>query len=370
MKNILITGGNGFIGKSLSLSLKTIKDVNVKYIPRNIKQHDFDTLTNNLDYVFHLAGANRESDDKKFYEDNSNFTNKLCTSLKKSFKKPTIVFCSSTMVKDNSIYSQTKLEAEGILKDFSKQNGNHVIILRLPNVFGKWARPNYNSVVATFCYLTARNEKITINDPDIKLNLLYIDDLVQEFINIIDNQKNYELYKITFQDSFKTHSINVGELANIVKDFPAKRANLSVENLSSHIEKILYSTYLTYLPHENFYYPIKGHYDERGTFAELFKAKTFGQISVLTVKPKMIRGGHFHHTKVEKFFVAQGHAKFTFERCYDKFIWTKSINDSENIIIESIPGWLHKIENAGHKDLIIIIWANEVFNCNIPDTFK
>lgn len=370
MANILITGSNGFIGKNLSLALKQRDKFNVIQISRNIELSQFKKLTKEADFVIHLAGANREKNEGKFHQDNTDFTKKLCFNLEESLKKPIIIYASSIKVIDNTIYSRTKLECENLLKDLSNKNGNQVIILRLPNVFGKWARPNYNSVVATFCHSVARNEKLLINNPDQTLKLLYIDDLIKYLLVLLDAKNKAKRDKILLVKTFKTNSINMGKLAKIIQSFPEKRLSLSVENLSSNLEKYLYATFLTYLPHEKFTYQIKNHQDERGSFSELFKSQSFGQISVFTIKSNMKRGGHFHDTKVEKFFVAQGNARFLFKRCFDQFKWQKDINSKEMLIIESIPGWWHEIENIGQEEVIIIVWANEIFDHNVSDTYR
>ena len=369
MKNVLITGNNGFIGKNLQVALKERANLNVCVINRLTEKNLFKKNIKDADFIFHLAGSNRSEDENVFLKDNSGFTSDLCQVLEQSPKKPTIVFSSSIMVKDDTAYGRTKYKSESILKKLSEKNGNYVVILRLPNVFGKWALPNYNSVVATFCNQAAKKEELNINDENRVLNLLYIDDLVQYLIKILEQPNSARAHQVKIEEKFDHTSIKLGDLARIINSFAKMRALLSIDDLSSGIERQLYSTFLTYLSPDHFVYKVHSHKDARGKFSELFKSQKGGQVSVFTAKANIKRGGHFHHTKVEKFFVVQGQAKFTFKKMDDGIVWDRTVSAEESVIVETIPGWCI-VENIGNEELIVIVWANEIYNPDCPDTYE
>lgn len=370
MKNVLITGNNGFIGQNLQVALEKRENFNVCVINRLTETSLFEKNIIDADFIFHLAGANRSEDDNAFLTDNTGLTSDLCKILERSPKKPTIVFSSSIMVKDDTAYGRTKSKAESILKDLSAKNGNHVVILRLPNVFGKWALPNYNSVVATFCNQAAKREDLNINDEDRIINLLYIDDLLQHLIKILEQSNSAQVHQVRTKENFDHTSIKLGELARIINSFSTMRPLLSIDDLSSGIERQLYSTFLTYLSPDQFVYNVCSHKDTRGNFSELFKSHKGGQVSVFTANSNIKRGGHFHNTKVEKFFVVQGKAKFTFKKMNDGVVWNRNVSAEDSVIVETIPGWWHVVENIGNEKLIVIVWANEIYNPDHPDTYE
>ena len=366
--NILITGYNGFIGKNLIFSLKDIKKINILTFGRENKLADLENLISKCSLIFHLAGENRNDNDKNFTKNNIDLTTRIVEIINKKKKKTSLIFSSTSQInKKNNIYSKTKFSAENILKKNSSSLFN-VKIYRFTNIYGKWSKPNYNSVVATFCYNLSRNKKIKLSKINERLELLYIDDVIDYFLSDISIKfkKKFELI-----DSFNnTNKITLHNLANKINFFKKNRSILlNNTELADGFEKTLYSTYLSYIPHDNFKYSINLINDSRGSFFEFLKSKKDGQVSILIVKSKKTRGNHFHMTKVEKFFILSGQGTFLFENIISGEKKTFSITANNRQIVESIPGWAHNIKNTGKNDLIVILWSNEIFNKAKPDTF-
>ena len=363
--NILITGSNGFIGKNLKLRLEKLKRFNIIEFNREHSEEDLLIAVKKAEIIVHLAGENRPENKEAFEEINHKLTKKICKFCGEKKSKTHIIFSSSTQAKIDNPYGKSKLAAEEQLLELSKNSANSVNIFRFPGVFGKWCKPNYNSVVATFCNNIANNLPIKINDKSSKLNLVYIDDLVDQILELINSPSNE-----IFVDTKSVHQKTLGEVADIINSFKENRTNLYVENMQDPFTKALYATYVTYLPIDDFSYDLISHEDERGVFVEFLKSKLFGQVSFLTSNPGVTRGEHFHHTKLEKFLVIKGKARFRF-RSLDNNKKFEIFTDNRKLqVVESIPGWAHDITNVGENEMIVLLWANEIFDAKKPDTFS
>lgn len=375
---ILITGANGFVGKNLVSTLKNIKDGKDK--TRNIDiediySYDVDNTiedlkkyTGDCDFVFHLAGINRPKDISEFYQGNATFTETLCSLLEEHDNKSPILISSSIQASRDNDYGKSKKEGEEYLLNHGKKMDSKVYIYRLANLFGKWCRPNYNSVTATWCYNVANGKDIQINDPNVELPLCYIDDVVNEFINALEGHPTackegiYEVHPV--------HHVKLGELANIIKSFKESRGTLNVPNMKERsLEKKLYSTYLSYLPKDKFSYPLKMNTDQRGSFTEFLKTEEYGQVSVNVSKPGITKGQHWHHSKNEKFLVVSGKGLIQFRDIYSDEIIEYYVSGDKLEVIDIPTGYTHNIINIGESDMVTIMWANEKFNPEHPDTY-
>ena len=361
--NILVSGANGFIGKNLCLKLNENGFLDITRIHRDSNEDDINKGLDNAEIIFHLAGVNRPENESEFIEGNTIFTENIIQKLIERNKKTTIIFASSTQAEDNNAYGESKLRAEDIIKEYSINSGAKYYIYRLPNVFGKWCKPNYNSFIATFCHNISREVPIKIRDPKSKVNLVYIDDVCDSFISLIKADKKEGYLQIN--NVYKT---TVGEVANQLINFKNSRESLVTEDVGTGLTRALYSTYLSYLEPNKFYYSLVGHEDERGLFCEFLKTKNSGQFSFFTAHPGIKRGSHYHHSKTEKFLVVEGRARFKFENMITSEKYEIEADKSELKVIESIPGWAHNIENIGTSKLIVMLWANEVFDRDVPDT--
>ena len=363
---IIITGADGFIGKNLKYYLSENTQFEIITFTRQNNLTELNDLVQTTDYIIHLAGVNRPKDDKSFGIDNLQLTSFICDAIRNCNKPVPLIFASSTQALLNNNYGQSKRAAEHLILALKKETGNETHILRLPNVFGKWSKPNYNSVVATFCHNIANDLPINIDEPDKKLELLHIDDLIQELVQLISGKHVGN----TFIDIGATFELTVKELAESLYKFNDGRNNLHIETVGSGVMRALYSTFVSYLPKTRFKYPLPNHSDSRGDFIEIIKTPDAGQFSYFTSKPGVTRGGHYHHTKTEKFLVIRGIARFRFRNLITNE--TFSLESSEDFaeIVETVPGWIHDITNIGKKDLICLLWANEVFNSKIPDTYS
>lgn len=363
---ILITGSDGFIGKNLIVSLEELKEKNIEILKfsRNNSLKELKDLIKISDFIFHLAGENRPKDETLFYKTNCKLTEIICSYIKETDRQIPLVFSSSTQAKKNNAYGKSKLEAEEILKNLANTNGSSIAIYRLPGVFGKWSKPDYNSVVSTFCYNIANNKPISINDPDFEINLVYIDDVIKSFVKLIEIQpKSLEYYSVNPE-----YSTTLGDLANQIKEFKNSRVNLITEKVGTGITRALYSTYISYLPTKDFAYPLKENRDERGVFVEMLKTKDSGQFSFFTAHPGIVRGGHYHHTKTEKFLVIKGKALFGFRNIVTNEKFKLEVSSDLLQVVETIPGWSHDIKNIGSDEMLVMLWANEVFDQENPDT--
>jgi UDP-2-acetamido-2,6-beta-L-arabino-hexul-4-ose reductase len=318
------------------------------------------------DFIFHLAGVNRPQTEQEFEQGNTDLTRALCDAVRASGRKIPIVFASSIQAERDNPYGRSKNLAEEALRALSRQTGAPAYIYRLPNVFGKWCRPNYNSAVATFCHNIARDLPIRIDDPDAVIKLVYIDDVVQAFLRAMDGKSGAS----GDEQVQPVYQITVGELAQQLRTFKVSRESLVTERVGEGLTRALYSTYITYLEPEQFSYPLVKHEDPRGVFVEMLKTHDSGQFSYFTAHPGITRGGHYHHTKTEKFLVIKGKARFKFLHLDTGARYEVCTSAEQPQAVETIPGWSHDITNIGEEEMIVMLWANEIFDRQKPDTIS
>ena len=363
MKRVLITGANGFIARNLRSHLDEFKDIEIVSFSRTNNTDELLELTSNIDFVFHLAGVNRADKKTDFERENLHLTELLCDSLALSKRKIPLIFASSTQVNQNTDYGKSKLLAEKIVKKYSENTGSNAFIYRFPNLFGKWCKPNYNSVVATFCNNIANNLPIEIHEYGHEIELMYIDDVISEFISVL-----YGLEAKPSINNIPFYTISVGKLSEMIHEFHSNRKSLIVDRVGSGFIRAIYATYLSYLKPEFFSYHISSSSDDRGIFAEVLKTKDSGQFSFFTSKPGELRAEHYHHTINEKFLVVSGDAIFKFRNIQTNEECTILSNGDKLQIVETIPGWAHNIENIGSSEMLVILWANEIYDSEKSDT--
>lgn len=367
--NILITGARGFMGKNLRSALTGRYGDAHRLMLLDMPHTEEELLAAaaEADFVFHLAGVNRPTDPADFQKGNADFTRQLLTLLKERGKRPPVLLSSSIQAALENPYGQSKLSAEQAVADYGRGTGSAVYLYRLPNVFGKWSRPNYNSAVATFCHNVARGLPITVNDPSVTLRLVYIDDVVEEFLRAMEGQPCREGEWCTVQP---VHEVNLGHMAELIQSFPALRDSLTAPDQSDPLVKKLYATYLSFLPPEDFSRPTVTHADQRGSFTELLHMGSRGQVSLNVSRPHITKGDHWHQTKHEKFIVLQGEGVIRFRKVGDSTVIAYKVS-GENLTVVDIPtGYTHSIENTGDTDMLTLMWANEVFDPAHPDTLR
>jgi UDP-2-acetamido-2,6-beta-L-arabino-hexul-4-ose reductase len=364
--NILVTGSKGFIGRNLIAELKNRGFTNIFEISRESDKSLLNKYAKECDFIFHLAGVNRPINDSEFIKGNLDFTAELLTALEKHNNKSPILFTSSIHALQDSNYGRSKRAAEDLLFSYKEKINAQVLVYRLSNVFGKWCKPNYNSVVATFCHNIARGLEIKINNPDSVLALSYIDEVIDEFVRAIDGEgtKDGLFYKVP-----SVYSISLGELSEKLYAFHNNRNSLVMPSLESDLDKALYATYLSYLEDNDFSYKLNKRTDNRGWLAEFIKSEGMGQIFISKSKPGVIRGNHWHHTKVEKFLVIQGQAIIKFKKIDLDEIIEYKVNGEIPEVVDIPAGYAHSIENIGEDDLITLFWASEIFDPERPDTY-
>ena len=360
---IVVTGSDGFLGKNLCVRLREKKLYEVLEISRKTSVEKFSSLLAQADFVFHFAGVNRPKDKKDFQKGNVDLTRFVVETLQSHGRYVPIVLTSSQKASEDNQYGKSKLAAEKIVADYSKISGAPNYTYRLPNVFGKWSKPNYNSFIATFCYNIMNGIDISIHDPNASVKLVYIDDVCDSFLKLFQGHSNSGL-----QTVFNEFSSTVGEVATIISSFKSCRQNLIIEHVGTGLKRALYSTFLSYASPEQFSYSITNHTDERGIFCEMLKTKESGQISFFTAHPGVTRGGHYHHTKTEKFLVIRGSAQFKFKNINTGESSVLNVSGSTSTIVDTVPGWAHDITNIGVDDLIVMLWANEIFDPLKTDT--
>lgn len=361
---LLVTGANGFIGKNLCLRLQESSDITVVTYCRH---DDLDMLLSALsevEAVVHLAGENRPADPDAFKRVNSDLTETLCSALLDIKKTIPLILASSAQAGLHNPYGLSKRVAEQFVENLSKINGNPVAIYRLPGVVGKWSKPDYNSVVATFCHNIANDLPIQVNDPLRSINLVYVDDVIDSFITWLAKPSvGCNRMEVT-----PVYDITLERLADQIADFKNCRTSLISEPVGAGLVRALYSTYVSYLPREKFVYDLPVHGDSRGVFVEMLKTKDSGQFSFFSAHPGITRGGHYHHSKTEKFLVIKGHAKFGFRHMNTGELFYLETTGDRPQIVETVPGWTHDIKNIGTEEMIVMLWANEIFNRERPDT--
>ncbi|MDA2394579.1 capsular polysaccharide biosynthesis protein CapF [Bacillus cereus] len=363
---ILVTGAKGFLGKNLVAELKNQGYKDIFEFSREDDITLLERYTKECDFVFHLAGVNRPKDENEFMEGNAGFTSQLLNLLKESVNKAPVLITSSIQAENNNPYGKSKKAGEELLFEYAKETGSKAYIYRLPNLFGKWSKPNYNTVVATFCHNIARGLDIQVNNPDVELNLCYIDDVLEEFFKALNHTP-------TIQDDYcfvpVTHNIKLGELANVIKSFKEGRENLSISNMGDALTKKLYSTYLSFLPEDKFVYDLKMHSDHRGSFTEFIRTPERGQVSINISKPGITKGNHWHHTKNEKFLVVSGEGLVRFRNIDSDDIIEYRVSGEKLQVVDIPVGYTHSIVNVGENDLVTVMWVNECFDPEKPDTY-
>jgi len=365
VKKILVTGAGGFIGKNLVFELEN-RNFEVFKFGKNGSEDQLREFLRRSDFVFHLAGVNRPKETKEFETGNRGFTERLVQLIKEQKRALPVVYTSSIQAKLDNPYGISKREAEKILFQYGRDTGAPVYIYRLPNVFGKWSRPNYNSAIATFCYNIARNLPITVNDPDVVMNLVYIDDVIREFVKAIDGKANV---RDVFCEVPVVHQKRLGEIVDLIYSFKRSREEKSIPDMSDPFTKKLYSTYLSFLPEDQFSYKLKMNIDRRGSFTEFIKTADRGQVSVNISKPGITKGNHWHHTKNEKFLVVYGKGVIRFRKPDSDHVIEYYVSGDNLEVIDIPPGYTHNIENLGDTDMVTIMWANEMFDPENPDTY-
>lgn len=369
---VLITGAQGFIGKSLQLFLAARSKVQVVQFTRNDSPETLPTLLSEADIVFHLAGVNRPHDPAEFKVGNVDLTHQLASALARvateSGRTVPVVYASSTQASQHNLYGNSKRAAEKTLFCIAEQYAVPVYVFRLPNVFGKWCKPNYNSVVATFCYNISRNLPIQINDPAAPLTLIYVDDVLEQFMAIIERRVSAPRPG-EFVDLRDCYHTTVGELAEQLLSFRQSRETLLTDRVGRGLPRALYATYVSYLPIEAFAYDVPQHTDQRGLFVEMLKTPDCGQFSFFTAHPGVTRGGHYHHSKTEKFLVIKGQALFRFRHMQTGQRHQLQTSGDKAQIVETVPGWTHDITNIGEDEMVVMLWANEIFDPTRSDTY-
>ncbi|AYU55004.1 NAD-dependent epimerase/dehydratase family protein [Staphylococcus debuckii] len=366
MKAIAVTGANGFVGKNLVADLNLNDDYKVLPITKATPLQERDQYLKQADFIVHLAGVNRTEDDTEYTQGNVYLLQELLGVIQENPKHPTILLSSSIHAANDTPYGRSKLEAEEVLEKFAEDNENEILIYRFPNLFGKWCNPDYNSVVATFCYHISRNAEVSVHDSNVQLTLNYIDDVVAEIERAIKGNPTLLDNKPTVPNVLR---ITVGNLVKKIKAFKQSRENLTVPHLADPLEKALYSTYLSYLPEDDFSYMLPMHTDDRGSFTEFIKTVDHGQVSINVSKPGVTKGNHWHHTKVEKFLVVSGKGVIRFRNIRSNEIIEYFVTGTQLEVVDVPVGYTHNIENLGDSDLITVMWANEPFNPANPDTY-
>lgn len=361
---IVITGADGFIGRNLSVRLGELGYADVVGITLESSPEDLKAALAGAGFVFHLAGVNRPKDVSEFATGNAGLTEEVCRLLAELGNKAPVVLSSSTQAALENPYGQSKRAAEDVVFRHGEQTGAPAYVFRLTNVFGKWSRPNYNSAVATFCHNVARGLEISINDPAAVLRLVYIDDVVEAFAGLLINAR-----PSGFVEAGPEYATTVGEVADTIRGFAASRTSMITDRVGTGLVRALYSTYLSFLPPELFAYDVPQHADPRGVFVEMLKTPDCGQFSYFTAHPGITRGEHYHHSKTEKFLVIKGTAHFGFRHIATGERYELVTKGGEARIVETVPGWTHNITNIGDDEMIVMLWANEIFDQKKPDTF-
>lgn len=362
---VLITGSNGFIAKNLIQFLSEQQNVEILTHNRQSTDQELQQVVEHADWIVHLAGVNRPLDEQEFVEGNITLTQRIADILQAVGKTTPIILSSSIQADRDNAYGQSKLGGEQVLIDLNDNHSNPVYICRLANVFGKWSRPNYNSAVATFCHNIANDLPVQINDPDATIRLVYIDDVIETFWRMIKGDYSPDQYFSIEPE----HQITVGDLAHTLREFKQSRETLITLPVGTGLTRALYSTYLSFLQPNQFDYTVTKHGDERGVFVEMLKTPDAGQFSYFTAHPGITRGGHYHHSKTEKFLVIKGKALFKFKHIVTGEYYDLETDGDEARIVETVPGWTHDITNIGEDEMIVMLWANEIFDREKPDTY-
>lgn len=364
---ILITGAGGFIGKNLVTTLKTAGYTDLMLFERDDTPETLADYAARAGFVFHLAGINRPKNPSEFYAGNAGLTETLLALLDKAGNKAPVLVTSSTQAALDNDYGKSKAQAEQAIFAHGQTTGAPVYVFRLPGVFGKWCRPNYNSVVATFCHNSANGLPLSVRDPEYRLPLVYIDDVVASFVAALDGnctrEGDYCVVPVV-------HETTLGHLAETIEGFARNRETLDVpDQTPGSLEQKLYSTWLSYLPADRFSYPLNMHCDNRGSFTEFLHTPAHGQVSINISRPGIVKGNHWHHSKNEKFLVVKGTGVIRFRALDSTEVIEYHVSGDKLEVVDIPTGYTHNIENVGEDDMVTVMWANEVFDPDHPDTF-
>lgn len=363
--HILITGADGFVGRNLRVRLGEAGRHRVSSITRHSPPGALTVAAADADFVYHLAAVNRPMDSSDYETGNVGFTEELCGVLQTSGRAMPVAFTSSTQATLDNPYGRSKRRAEEILMRHAAATGAAIHIHRLPNVFGKWSRPNYNSVVATFCHNIARNLPVVVHDREAPLRLVFIDDVIEALMSHLVSP----LAAGGYHDVRPVYETTVGELHDTIREFASSRGTLDAGRVGTGLRRALWTTYASFLAPNDFSYGVARHADSRGEFVEMLKTPDCGQCSYFTAHPGVTRGGHYHHAKTEKFLVIGGTARFTFRHIVTGERHEITVRGGEGRIVETAPGWAHDVTNVGNDELVCMLWANESFDRSRPDTF-
>jgi UDP-2-acetamido-2,6-beta-L-arabino-hexul-4-ose reductase len=363
MGTIAVTGANGFIGKNLVVRLGEL-GLEARAIAHELSAAEMATQLGDVDLVVHLAGVNRPQTEDEFTSGNQGMTERLVAALTAVGGRIPLVYASSIQAERDNAYGRSKKAAEDAVAGYGAATGAPVKVFRLPNVFGKWCRPNYNSVVATFCHNISRGLPITVSDANAMLRLVYVDDVVQRFVELAQNPSG----TASAQPVAPEYEISLGELAQRLEGFRDSRGSLVTGAVGTGLMRALHATYVSYLAPENFDYPLVSHEDPRGRFVEMLRTPDSGQFSYFTAHPGITRGGHYHHSKTEKFLVVQGTARFGFRHVLTNETFEIVTSGAEPRVVETVPGWAHDVTNIGEDTMVVMLWANELFDREKPDT--
>ena len=363
---VLITGSGGFIAKNLLERLGRMDDVEIVTFSKEDSSETLPSKIANVDFIFHLAGVNRPENAEAFYEGNRDLTQQIVDLAKQGSKKIPILMTSSTQAERDNDYGKSKRQGEIALEAYAQEYGAVVYIYRLPNVFGKWSRPNYNTVIATWCHNMTHDLPIQINDESAELDLVYIDDVVEHFVRHLDENAKEGAVHAEVSPVYRK---SLGQIHDLLLAFKESRESLTVPRVGRGFERALYATYLSFLPTDKFSYDLHGYEDERGTFYEFVKTLDSGQFSISTTAPGITRGNHYHNTKNEKFLVIKGEASIKHRQIHGDDIIEYKVSDKKMEVVEMIPGYTHDITNTGDSEMVLLLWANEAFDRENPDTY-
>lgn len=363
---VLITGSQGFIGKNLLCALEQCEDLEIDTFCKVDDISLLESKVKKADFIFHLAGVNRPKSSKEFYEGNGELTQCMSQILIDNQCKTPVLMTSSVQAEQDNDYGRSKLQGEGALRVYAEKMEASVFIYRLPNVFGKWSQPNYNTVIATWCHQLTRGLGVQVNDEKHILNLVYIDDVTRCFVSHLNNDEcsDSDYYHVS-----PVYQKTLGEIFGLLMQFKENRKTLCLPSVGQGFERALYATYLSFLSTDQFSYDLNGFRDERGTFYEFLKTIDSGQFSISTTAPGITRGNHFHHTKNEKFLVVKGNASIKHRHAHSGEVIEYIVSDEKMTVVEMIPGYTHNITNIGDEEMVLLIWANEQFDVQNPDTY-
>ena len=367
MKTVLVTGSEGFIGKNLTEALRRKTEFILKTFDIFDARTALERYLEEADIIYHLAGVNRPERSEDYEKVNLGLTSEIIARLEKASRRPSIVFSSSIQAALENPYGVSKKKAEEALCGYAQRNGAQVLIFRLPNVFGKWCRPNYNSVVATFCYNVVRGLSLNVSDSSKEVELVHVDDVVAAFLRSFEVATKAE--EALFASVEPTFRVNLGKLAGLIQEFATCRQTLRLPDLEDSLVRRLYGTFQSYLAPKDFVYRLQQRKDERGTLAELLKGEAFGQLFVSRTGPGITRGNHYHDAKVEKFVVLEGDALIRFRHIVTDEIVRCPVSGKEFKVVDIPPGWTHNIQNVGTTELVVLFWSSEVFEAERPDTY-